>query len=57
MVSYFPSNNVENPPYQQPDDDPLRMDESLNGIVPLDPKEPYRMHEVIEKVVDRGAFR
>ena len=56
VLSYFPSNNVENPPYRQPDDDPLRMDESLNGIVPLDPKEPYRMHEVIEKVVDRGAF-
>jgi propionyl-CoA carboxylase beta chain len=55
-LSYFPSNNVENPPYQPPDDDPLRMDESLNSIVPLDPVEAYSMHAVIEQVVDQGSF-
>ena len=36
LVGYFPSNNVENPPYEDPEDDPLRMDEALNSIVPLD---------------------
>jgi len=55
-LSYFPSNNVENPLYQQPEDDPLRMDEELNRIVPLDPLEPYSMHEVITRVVDDGSF-
>jgi len=56
LLGYFPSNNVENPPYQPPTDDPLRMDEELNRIMPLDPLEPYNMHEVIERVVDTGSF-
>jgi propionyl-CoA carboxylase beta chain len=55
-LSYLPSNNVENPPYETPEDDLLRMDESLNSIVPLDPSEPYIMHQVIEKIVDQGSF-
>jgi acetyl-CoA carboxylase carboxyltransferase component len=56
VLSYLPSNNVENPPYVTPTDDPLRMDQELNSIVPLDPAEPYSMHEVINHVVDRGTF-
>lgn len=56
VLSYFPSNNVENPPYHPPQDDPLRMDEELNTIVPLSASEPFSMHEVIERVVDRGTF-
>ncbi len=56
LLSYFPSNNVESPPYLPPTDDPLRMDEALNSIVPLDPAEPYSMHEVIQRVVDDGIF-
>jgi len=55
-LNYLPSNNVENPPYIPPTDDPLRMDEALNAIVPLDPSEPYSMHEVIGHVVDHGEF-
>jgi len=56
VLSYLPSNNVENPPYLPPTDDPLRMDEELNSIVPLDPAQPYRMHDVIAHVVDDGEF-
>ena len=55
-LGYFPSNNVENPPYAPPADDPLRMDEELNHIVPLDPTIPYSMHTVLERVVDHGTF-
>ncbi|MFZ5856221.1 MAG: acyl-CoA carboxylase subunit beta [Chloroflexota bacterium] len=55
-LSHLPSNNVENPPFVKNGDDALRMDESLNSIVPLDPKEPYVMHQVIEAVVDTGSF-
>jgi propionyl-CoA carboxylase beta chain len=32
------------------------MESSLNEIVPLDPRMPYSMHEVIEKIVDKGTF-
>jgi methylmalonyl-CoA decarboxylase subunit alpha len=56
LLGYFPSNNVENPPYNPPSDDPLRMDEELNRIVPLDPLIAYNMHEVIERVADHGTF-
>ncbi len=56
FLSYLPSNNVENPPYKKPVDDPAYMDDALNSIVPLDPSEPYSMHQVIEKIVDQGSF-
>ena len=55
-LSYLPGNNVDNPPFVTPDDDPLRMDEALNHVIPLDPSAPYRMHDVIDGVVDRGSF-
>jgi methylmalonyl-CoA decarboxylase subunit alpha len=56
VLGYLPSNNVENPPYCPSGDDPLRMDEALNAIVPLDPSTPYSMHEVVMRVVDHGSF-
>jgi propionyl-CoA carboxylase beta chain len=56
FLSYLPANNVENPPYIKPTDDLARMDDPLNGIVPLDPSEPYIMHQVIEKIIDQGSF-
>ncbi|MBN1303974.1 MAG: acyl-CoA carboxylase subunit beta [Anaerolineales bacterium] len=55
-LSFLPSNNVENPPFFLPADDPQRMDEKLNSIVPIDPSISYSMHEVIETVVDRDSF-
>lgn len=56
VLSYLPANNVENPPFNAQHDDPNRMDEALNSLVPLDPTAPYSMHEVIERVVDHGSF-
>jgi acetyl-CoA carboxylase carboxyltransferase component len=56
FLSYLPANSIENPPFLQPDDDPARMDEGLNTVVPLDPSEPYVMHQVIEAIVDRATF-
>jgi acetyl-CoA carboxylase carboxyltransferase component len=56
FLSYLPSNNVENPPYVKSDDELSRMDESLNSMIPLDPSEPYVMHQVIEKIIDQDSF-
>jgi len=56
LLSYIPSNNVEDPPYVPPTDDPLRMDEELNNIIPENPNKPYDMHEIIGRVVDNGEF-
>lgn len=56
VLSYLPANSMENPPYRPPEDDPSRMDDALNSLVPLDPTVPYSMHEVIARVVDHGTF-
>jgi propionyl-CoA carboxylase beta chain len=51
ILSYLPSNHLENPPLVVAED-PGRLCPSLNNIVPLDPTEPYSMHAVIEEIVD-----
>ena len=55
-LSYLPSNNVENTPVVDTGDDPNRMEQALNSLVPIDPNAPYSMHEGIELIVDRGSF-
>jgi len=56
LLSYLPSNNVENPPHIESTDDPWRMDQELNDIVPLDDTVPYDMRDVLHRVVDQGTF-
>ncbi|MCS6774659.1 MAG: acyl-CoA carboxylase subunit beta [Anaerolineae bacterium] len=56
LLSYLPSNNMEDPPMVKPKDDPLRTDEALDSIVPDNPNKPYDMKEVINRVVDEGSF-
>lgn len=56
LLSYIPQNNMEDPPYVPPTDDPLRMDEALDTIVPDNPNKPYDMHDIIRRVVDDGEF-
>lgn len=56
LLSYLPSNNVEDPPFVDTGDDPYREDEALNSIVPDDPEEPYDVKEIIDRVFDRGTF-
>ncbi len=56
MLTYLPQNNLEDPPYEATADDPLRMDERLNSIVPDNANKPYDMKEVIRMIVDHGQF-
>jgi len=56
LLGYFPSNWQENPPVIEPEDDPDRLNEELEKIVPSDPKKSYDMHKVILQVVDSGDF-
>jgi len=56
LLSYLPSNNVEDPPFVDTGDDPYREDEALNSIVPDDPEEPYDVKEIINRIFDRGTF-
>ena len=56
LLGYLPGNNVENPPAAAVGDDPFRMDAYLDTIVPEEETQPYSMHEVIQRVVDRESF-
>ena len=56
LLSYLPSNNVEDPPLVRCEDDPLRTDESLDTLLPDEPNKPYDMREVINRIVDDGEF-
>ncbi len=55
LLSYLPQNNMEDPTFVQ-SDDPLRMDEELNNIIPDDPNKPYDIKDVIRKIMDNGQF-
>ena len=55
LLGYLPQNNMEDPPFVS-GDDPLRMEEGLNSIVPNDANKPYDIKEVINLIVDGGQF-
>jgi len=56
LVSFIPSNNMDDPP-RRPCSDPIdRADEALDKIVPIESNKPYDMKEVIRMVVDDGYF-
>jgi acetyl-CoA carboxylase carboxyltransferase component len=56
LLSYLPSNNLEDAPSFASVDDPDRRDEGLAHVVPDSAREPYDMHEVIRRIVDDGDF-
>jgi len=56
LLSFLPQNNLEDPPRVEPADDPGRVDERLDTLVPDDPSKPYDMKEIILRVVDDGDF-
>jgi propionyl-CoA carboxylase beta chain len=56
LLSYLPSNNLDNPPPGASDDDPNREDPVLDDLVPADPNRPYDIKKLIHAVVDDGAF-
>ncbi len=56
LLSYIPSNNLDDPPYMETNDDPNRKDMELVNIVPDDPNKPYDIKDVILRVVDNRDF-
>jgi propionyl-CoA carboxylase beta chain len=52
LLSYLPSNNLEDPPFVPTEDPPDRRDESLKTVVPPNPNKPYDIKDVIRGVVD-----
>ncbi|WP_333832830.1 acyl-CoA carboxylase subunit beta [Rubrimonas sp.] len=56
LIDFLPLSNRDQPPVRPFHDDPARVDESLNTLVPDNPNTPYDMKELILKVVDEGDF-
>jgi propionyl-CoA carboxylase beta chain len=52
LVSFIPSNNLDDPPRRVTGDAPDRADAALDTIVPDESNQPYDMVDVIQRVVD-----
>src|SRR5205085_115646 len=56
LLSFLPSNNMDDPPARSSTDPSSRIEESLNSIVPEDSTKPYDIRDVLHSVVDEGYF-
>ena len=56
LLNFLPQNNMENSTTALNTDNPDRVDESLNEIIPDNPNQPYDMLNVIHTVVDNNDF-
>ncbi len=56
MLSYFPQNNLEEPPLSECNDPIDRLEDDLNVIIPENPSQPYNVRDVIYKIVDNEEF-
>lgn len=56
LLSFIPSNNVDDPPFVPTDDPVDRADEKLNSVVPESANQPYDIRDIINSVVDDGYF-
>jgi acetyl-CoA carboxylase carboxyltransferase component len=56
LLSFLPQNNLEDPPYFEPTDDPDRRCEDIVSLIPDSPNQPYDMKAVITQIVDDGDF-
>ncbi len=56
LMSFLPSNNMEEPPSKICTDPEDRADASLNEVVPVDPNKPYDIKDIILKIIDDEHF-
>jgi propionyl-CoA carboxylase beta chain len=56
LLSFLPSNNMEDPPRIKTEDPSDRRDMGLRTIVPENPNKPYDMKDVVTSVIDEGYF-
>jgi acetyl-CoA carboxylase carboxyltransferase component len=56
LLTYLPSNNIEDPPVVDLGDDPYRTDPMLDTIIPDNPRAYYDMKDVIHSLVDKGQI-
>ncbi|MFA5330340.1 MAG: acyl-CoA carboxylase subunit beta [Prolixibacteraceae bacterium] len=56
LMSFIPSNNMEEPPAKICTDPDDRSDALLNQVVPVDPNKPYDIKDIINKIIDDEHF-
>jgi propionyl-CoA carboxylase beta chain len=56
LLSFIPSNNMDDPPFVPTSDAADRMDARLNSVIPESSNQPYDIRDVIAPVVDEGYF-
>jgi len=56
LLSFIPSNNLDDPPFIPTSDPSDRADASLNSVVPEHSNQPYDIRDIIRPVVDEGYF-
>lgn len=56
LLSYIPSNNLENPPLLEGGNTSIDPEPKLRDIVPDDPNKPYDVKDVIKLIADRDSF-
>jgi propionyl-CoA carboxylase beta chain len=56
LISYIPSNNMEEAPRFATSDDINRVDAGLDGFIPESPNQPYEMRELIKTIADEEHF-
>ena len=56
LLSFLPSNNLDDPPAFDPVDPADRESPELDALVPEDSAKPYDMHEVLTAILDDGDF-
>jgi propionyl-CoA carboxylase beta chain len=56
LLSFRPSNNLDEPPRVETRDVPDREDDALDSLVPMSPNQPYDMSELIHTIADEHYF-
>ena len=56
LLSFLPSNNMEEPPRAATTDDINRVDAQLDALIPESPNQPYEMRELIKSIADEAHF-
>src|SRR5947199_609432 len=56
LLSYIPSNNLEDPPVVPTKDDVNRVDDALDSFIPEAPNQPYEIRDLIRAIADEGHF-
>ena len=56
LLSFLPSNNMERTPVLENTDDPNKILDELNEIIPENPNKAYDVKDIIKALVDHGDF-